>query len=114
MSSPATGPQPAFFPTRAHVLVCTGPSCSGRGSRGLFATLWRRFERERLAYYAGGSLRLTECGCLGACSFGPNLVCYVDGSEAWYAGMDEEQTMELARSLRDRTPLPEHGRYDDG
>ena len=106
---------PIHYPTRGHVLVCTGPSCAGRGARELFDRLWLRFERDRLAYYrTGGSIRLTECGCLGACSYGPSVVCYGNGAEAWYAGMDEERVVELARALQAGGELPVAGRYDGG
>ena len=106
---------PQRYPTKGHLLVCTGPSCTARGSRALFDRLWVRFEHERLAYYrSGGSIRLTESGCLGACSYGPSVACYSGGSEAWYAGMDEQRIVALARAVQDGGELPAEGRYDDG
>ena len=106
---------PLHYPTRGHVLVCTGPNCASRGSRELFDRLWLRFEREQLAYYrSGGAIRLTECGCLGACSYGPAVACYANGREAWYAGMDEGRVVALARAVQDGRELPSEGRYDGG
>ena len=107
--------EPQHYPTRGHLLVCTGPSCAARGARELFERLWLRLELEQLAYYrSGGSIRLTECGCLGACSYGPSVTCYTAGGEAWYAGMDEELTVGIARAIQAGDELPAEGRYDDG
>lgn len=107
---------PHFFETRAHLLVCTGPKCARRDARRLFDSLWQRLERERIAYYAGGSVRLTESGCLGACSFGPNVCTYVkveSGSleEAWYFEQTAESVLEIARSVQRGEPLPRARRY---
>lgn len=110
--------KPRFFKTNAHMLVCTGPDCTARGSRVLLKAFGYGLERERLAYYTpGGNLRLTESGCLGACQFGPNLTCYrkrQDGllEEAWYAGMDYPRCMDVARVLQAKLELPNDGRYD--
>jgi len=111
--------QPLFFQTRAHLMVCTGKRCRERGSAEFFARLWSDLERERLAYYtAGGKVRLTESGCLGACSFGPNATCYFAAADhpgldqAWYARMDGPRLLELARALNAGAALPDEGRYD--
>jgi len=118
---------PLFFETRAHLMVCTGKRCRERGSAALFERLWSAMEREGLAYYArGGAVRLTESGCLGACSHGPNATCYFAASyfaasddagrpkldQAWYADMDGPRLLELARALNDGAELPARGRYD--
>ncbi len=107
---------PRFFPTRGHLLLCTGPTCTGLGARRLFAALWRRLEAEHLAYYKrGGSIRLTESGCLGACGFGPTLACYARRGdrleEAWYARADEARALAVARAVHEDRPLPEDDRY---
>lgn len=109
---------PTFFPTRAHLLVCTGPDCVARGGRALFARCTSALEQEGLAYYkAGGGVRLTESGCLGACAHGPTVAAYYDrgdGSlaQAWYAGMDEAKLVALARALSERRDPPVEGRFD--
>lgn len=109
---------PTFFPTRAHLLVCTGPDCTQRGARGLFARVTSELEAQRLAYYkSGGSVRLTEAGCLGACAHGPNACAYFergDGAlaQAWYAGVDDADLVALARALHDGEEPPEAKRFD--
>ncbi|MBK8173425.1 MAG: (2Fe-2S) ferredoxin domain-containing protein [Sandaracinaceae bacterium] len=109
--------QPLYFPTRVHLLVCTGPSCTRVGSRELFARVWKRLEDENIAYYSsGGNVRLTETGCLGACSFGPNMTCYYTENgalrEAWYSSLDEDSFMNVARALQQGRPAPVEHRYD--
>lgn len=99
--------------------MCTGPSCTARGARPCFDGAWRDLEAQRLAYYTrGGSIRLTESGCLGACHFGPTVAAYVRRSDgaletAWYHGMDRERVSELCRAIHDERALPDAGRYDD-
>lgn len=110
---------PTLFRTRAHLLLCTGPRCRERGAERLFEEAWAALEAERLAYYcAGGTLRLTESGCLGACAHGPNLTCYHRASdegpldEAWYAGVDLRSFLAVARAAHAGERLPDDGRYD--
>jgi (2Fe-2S) ferredoxin len=108
---------PPFVPTRAHLLVCTGPSCRRVGSAQLFAGVWQDFEAQKLAYYTrGGSLRLTESGCLGACARGPNVAVYHDEgghlAQAWYIRMDRPAVVRLARALHEGAPLPTQNRFD--
>lgn len=109
--------QPLFFPTRVHLLLCTGPTCARQGARDLFARTWIRLEEEKLAYYTkGGTVRLTETGCLGACTFGPNMTCYYTANgamkEAWYSHLDEEHCVAIARALQAGTEPPDDRRYD--
>ncbi len=108
---------PPFIPTRAHLLVCTGPSCRRVGGAELFANAWQDLETHRLAYYTrGGSLRLTESGCLGACARGPNVAVYHDADgrleQAWYIRMDRGALLRLSRALHDGAPLPPQNRFD--
>jgi (2Fe-2S) ferredoxin len=109
--------EPLFFATRAHVLVCTGPRCGRAGSRRVFDEAWRALEREGLAYYKrGGSVRLTESGCLGQCAHGPALAAYhgdAQGAlaESWFVQVDAPRVVEIARALHDGTALPERGRF---
>ncbi|WP_221089972.1 (2Fe-2S) ferredoxin domain-containing protein [Deinococcus aquaedulcis] len=110
---------PKFFSTRAHLLVCQGQSCQGRGSALLYRALWNHLERDALAYYKkGGSLRLTESGCLGACSYGPTLCVYRAQSggggaleQAWYAAVDFPLARRIAQAAHDEAPLPAEHRY---
>jgi (2Fe-2S) ferredoxin len=109
--------KPSFFKTRAHLLVCTSEKCASKGSSILFQTLWNALEREHLAYYSGGHVRLTETGCLGACQFGPNATCYRNLEsgfleEGWYYGLDFPKILNLVRVLNDGEELPLGNRFD--
>jgi (2Fe-2S) ferredoxin len=74
-------------------------------------------ERRRVAYYKdGGTVRLTESGCLGACSHGPTVVAYYGGpggalEEAWYVGMDTRRVVALAEALHRGEAPPETRRF---
>lgn len=114
---------PPYFPTRGHLLLCTGPRCTRAGSRRLYDAATNELERRRLAYYKdGGSVRLSEAGCLGACNHGPTLACYreVPGGgvgqleQAWFCGADLALVMRVADSVQSETPLPiDPRRYDE-
>jgi (2Fe-2S) ferredoxin len=69
-----------------------------------------------LAYYKdGGSVRLSEAGCLGACGHGPTLACYrgsVQLEQAWYAAADLGLVTRVAEAIQDEKPLPSERRYD--
>lgn len=112
---------PPFFPTRGHVLLCTGPRCGRAGGTRLFREASEALERRRLAYYReGGTVRLSEAGCLGACGHGPTLACYrgrapddqVQLEQAWYAAADLALVLRVAEAIQDGAPLPEEQRYD--
>ena len=110
--------EPIFFETRAHVLLCTGPRCSRAGSKRLLDDTTVALERSGVAYYKdGGSVRLTESGCLGACAYGPTAVAYFGTeagalSEAWYVGMDQRRLVRLATALHEGAAPPKEGRFD--
>ncbi len=83
----------------------------------LFQAVWQGLESEKLAYYkAGGNLRLSESGCLGACQFGPAIACYFKRDtgleQAWYQRMTFPSTMQLAKALHGGLELPVEGRFD--
>lgn len=112
-----------YFRTNGHLLVCQGPNCQARGSALLHRALWNHLERASLAYYKrGGTLRLTESGCLGACSYGPALCVYradpagAGLEEAWYAAVDFPLAARVAQAVHDGAPLPAEHRYgpEDG
>ncbi len=109
---------PELHPTRAHLLVCVSGSCTVRGSGSLYQALWQAMEKEGLAYYQrGGSVRLSESGCLGACSYGPTIACYFKKNgmlhEAWYAGMSTASALQVARAAASDGPLPTAGRFGE-
>lgn len=108
---------PAGIPktdTSAHILLCVGPRCTERGARRIFEEVWETLDADSIAYYrSGGSVRLTETGCLGACDFGPTVACYgstgrhdCDGellSQTWRVRMDTERIVALARSVHQQS-----------
>lgn len=108
---------PLFYATRAHLLLCTGPRCSRRQSPRVLEVAWRELERRSIAYYKrGGSIRLTEAGCLGQCSHGPTLAAYYGEAsgklaEAWYVGVDANEVVAIAEALHTGAPLPARGRF---
>lgn len=109
--------EPLFFPTRAHLLVCTGPRCSRAGSRRLVDEATVELERRHVAYYkTGGTVRLSEASCLGACAHGPTVVAYFGAphgglAEAWYVGMDTRRVVRLAEALHRGEPAPSENRF---
>lgn len=66
-----------------HVFVCVQSrppahpkgSCAGKGSMDLFRAFQNAFEARKL----WGRFALTNCGCLGPCETGPNVLVYPDG-----------------------------------
>lgn len=107
---------PKYFRTSGHLLRCRGSSCQQRNSVLLHKALWNALERDGLAYYKqGGSVRLTDSGCLGACKFGPTLCVYRerDGQleQAWYAGVDFPLARAVAQAVHEGGELPDQGRY---
>jgi (2Fe-2S) ferredoxin len=108
--------QPPYFPTRAHLLLCTGPRCARSGSARLFADAWSALEKRGLAYYkTGGSVRLTESGCLGACDHGPTLACYASTAsclvEGWYDHADLRLIVDVAEKAHAGEALPNERRF---
>jgi (2Fe-2S) ferredoxin len=94
--------------------MCVGPNCAARGAEALFTAVWTAFERERLAYYTtGGNLRLTKCGCLGACQSGPIMLCTSPNTEAWYWAMDYPHSMAVARAAHAGEPWPTDRQFND-
>lgn len=112
---------PQFFPTSGHIMVCQGQTCRSRNSALLYQALWQYLEEHSLAYYKqGGSVRLTESGCLGACSYGPTLCTYrqtQEGGEqleqAWYAACTLPLACRIAEAVHQRDELPSEQRYDN-
>ena len=107
---------PRYFPTHGHLLVCQGQNCQARGARLLHTALWNALEKGALAYYkTGGTVRLTESGCLGACAYGPALCVYRERGGAleqgWYGAVDFPLARRVAQAVHDGSDLPAEGRY---
>jgi (2Fe-2S) ferredoxin len=80
----------ATAPIRHHVFVCTGKSCSARGSAEVLEAFESQlkargilFGREAKGKNPHGSVILTECASVGFCAIGAAVMIYPDG--VWYA-----------------------------
>lgn len=108
---------PKYFKTNGHLLLCQASTCQRLGADLLYRALWQYLEREHLAYYkAGGAVRLTSSGCLGACQYGPALLCYRQRGalleQAWYAAADMPLARRVAQAVQSGEALPTEQRYD--
>lgn len=85
-------------PFKYHVFVCGQqkadniPSCSARGSGKVLDALRQGIARNGLQ----DKVLLTQCGSIGLCERGPNMVVYPEG--AWYSGVSEEDVPEIIES----------------
>lgn len=78
-----------------HVFVCTsGAHCPGKGSQAIRDELKRLMKSDGLSDH----MRINNCGCLGQCEAGPNLVIYPDG--VWYSGVNLQDVPEIYGSLK--------------
>lgn len=73
--------------TKTHIFVCTSdlppqiaPSCGANGGRQILDLLPFLLGRAGVR-----GVRVTACGCLGACGTGANLVIYPEGT--FYKGV---------------------------
>jgi (2Fe-2S) ferredoxin len=112
---------PLYFKTSGHLLVCQHVNCKARGSDMLYKALWNALDTHKLAYFkTGGSVRLTESGCLGACSYGPVMCVYrrlPDSStqgqleEGWYNSADLPLALKVAQAVHEGAELPTDRKY---
>ncbi|HTX36994.1 MAG TPA: methyltransferase [Bryobacteraceae bacterium] len=85
-------------PFRLHVFICNHqkpegvPCCAARGSAPILESL----RREIAAQGLDDQVQVTECGSLGLCEQGPNLVVYPEG--AWYSGVTPADVPEIVRA----------------
>ncbi len=100
-------------PFRFHVFVCGQqkpegvPCCAARGSGPVIDALRREINARGLA----DEVQVTECGSLGLCEHGPNLVVYPEG--IWYSGLTPADVPEIVRShFEEDTPVERLVRYD--
>ena len=99
-------------PFRFHVFVCDQqkpegvPCCAARGSGPVMDALRREINARGLA----DEVQVTECGSLGLCEHGPNLVVYPEG--IWYSGLTPADVPEIVRShFEEDTPVERLVRY---
>ncbi len=83
-------------PFRYHAYVCTqvkpdpeAPSCSNRGGQKVLEALRAELGKAGLAE----KVQVTNCGSLGLCTRGPNMVVYPEG--VWYSGVQVEDVPEI-------------------
>jgi (2Fe-2S) ferredoxin len=98
-------------PYRALILVCVNVKedgrecCGGRGSAALYDALKSAVSERGLK----GIVRVSRSGCLGQCSFGPNIMVFPEG--VWYSGVSEADLPALiARHMDGAAAAPPEGR----
>jgi len=81
----------------AHVFVCTGASCSGKGSDDILSAFYSILAEKGLLYGKRGSIDgtilVTTCGSVGLCKIGPAVLIYPDG--VWYYGVTPQDVPEI-------------------
>lgn len=90
----------ATAPIRHHVFVCSGKSCSARGSAAVLDAFEGQlkargilFGREAKGKNPHGSVVLTECASVGFCAIGAAVMVYPDG--VWYAQVQAADVSEI-------------------
>ncbi len=83
-----------------HILVCMNSRPPGHpkgscGSAGADQVLFR-FQQEFESHGLLGKVAMTATGCLGPCSFAPNVVVYPDA--VWYRGVTADDVPEIVKS----------------
>lgn len=101
-------------PFRYHVLACAQqkpdgvPCCHARGAEATINALRREIGARGL----GDQVQVTQCGSVGLCENGPNLVVYPDG--VWYSGIGPEDAAEIVEShFRNGVPVARLARHDE-
>lgn len=81
-----------------HIFVCsTGKTCSEQGGQEVRDELKRLMKAEGL----GLQMRINNCGCLGQCGFGPNIVIYPQ--QIWYQNVTIDDVPEIWESIKNGT-----------
>ena len=100
-------------PFRFHVFVCNQtkpegvPGCAAHGSGQVLDVLRREISTRGLE----DEVQVTECGSLGLCEHGPNMVVYPDG--IWYSCVAPSDVPEIVRShFQEDTPVERLARTD--
>jgi (2Fe-2S) ferredoxin/predicted O-methyltransferase YrrM len=101
-------------PFRYHVFACAQqkpdgvPWCHARGSEAVLLALRREIGARGLA----DQVQVTQCGSIGLCENGPNLVVYPEG--VWYSGVRPEDAAEIVEShFRNGVPVARLARHDE-
>jgi (2Fe-2S) ferredoxin len=101
-------------PFRYHVFACAQqkpdglPCCHARGAEATINALRREVGARGLA----DTVLITQCGSMGLCESGPNLVVYPEG--VWYSGVRPEDVAEIVEShFRNGLPVVRLARQDE-
>ena len=93
-------------PFRLHFYICTqkkegdAPSCSRNGSEAVLQKLRDEVATRQLQ----NDVQVTQCGSLGLCEIGPNLIVYPEGT--WYSRLTPDDVPEiLAHHVEGRGPV---------
>ncbi|MGO9640028.1 MAG: methyltransferase [Candidatus Acidiferrales bacterium] len=85
-------------PFRYHVFICDQckaagvPCCAARGSGKVIEVLRQEIAAQGLT----NEVQITQCGSVGLCERGPNMIVYPEG--VWYSGVQPEDMPEIVRS----------------
>ena len=86
-------------PFDSHVFVCT----NDRGGRakscadGNNSATRRALKNELNDRGWRGQIRVSQCGCMGLCADGPNLIIYPH--KIWYSGVTIEDVPDIVRRI---------------
>jgi (2Fe-2S) ferredoxin len=101
-------------PFQYHVFACAQqkpdglPCCHARGAEATINALRREVGARGLA----DTVQITQCGSMGLCESGPNLVVYPEG--VWYSGVKPEDVAEIVEShFRNGVPVARLARQDE-
>jgi (2Fe-2S) ferredoxin/SAM-dependent methyltransferase len=85
-------------PFRYHIFICNQckpeglPCCAVRGSEKVIEALRHEIAAQGLQ----DEVQITQCGSVGLCARGPNMVVYPDG--VWYSAVQPNDVPEIVRS----------------
>ena len=93
----------ATAPTKRHVFVCNGKSCTAVGSAEVKKAFEEQLQAKNLrdgkeskGRNPAGAVVLTDCGSVGFCSIGAAVLVYPEG--IWYAQVRAEDVSEIIES----------------
>ena len=80
--------------TKRHVLVCTSQHCQQKGAMDVVGLLRLQIVRQKL----DAEILINNCGTIGLCDIGPNLVIYPDN--IIYRGVTKRDLPEIIEHLK--------------
>jgi (2Fe-2S) ferredoxin len=86
---------------KKHLFVCTnlkqdGKKCCHQGNAEAMA-VYLKEQLQLRDLHGPGKIRVSQSGCLGRCSEGPNILVYPEGS--WHSYASKEDIDKLIRAL---------------